>query len=65
MGLKKPDKNLYEKIQNNLPFKPKDILFIDDRIENVEMAKQMGWNAFQTTGLQLDDIKRVCDDFLK
>ena len=64
IGLKKPQKEIYEYVQKSVPFEPNDILFIDDKKENIEVAKEMGWNAFQATGLELDKIKRVCDDFL-
>jgi len=47
-----------------VPFKPEDILFIDDRKDNVESALKMGWNAFQLTGLELDEIKQKCEEFL-
>ena len=50
MGLRKPDIKIYEKVQKMLPFKPNDILFIDDRKDNIDTAKTMGWNAFQATG---------------
>lgn len=64
MELRKPDINLYLKVDDNLPFDKKDILFIDDRKNNVESAKEIGWNAVQLNGLELDKIKEVCEEFL-
>ena len=64
MGLKKPELNIYQEIQSKLPFKPSDILFIDDRKDNIETASSIGWNTFQTTGLELDKIKEVCENFI-
>ncbi len=63
-GLKKSNIEFFNRIQNKLPFKPQDILFIDDRKENTEMALKLGWNVFQTTGLELNKIKQRCEDFL-
>ena len=64
MGCKKPDLEIYEKVQEQLPFRKEDILFIDDRKDNIEAAKAFGWNTFQVTGLELDKIKNVCSNFL-
>lgn len=64
MGCRKPDKIIFEKIQNEVPFKKEDILFIDDKEKNVNAAKEFGWNALQATGLELDRIKKACDSFI-
>ena len=64
MGLRKPEIEIYNKVQSNLPFKPADILFIDDKLANVESASKIGWNVLQTKGLELDKIKQTCEDFL-
>lgn len=64
MGCKKPGREIYEKVMDKLPFKPQDILFIDDRTDNIETAKEFGWNTFQATGLELDKIKKRCEDFI-
>ncbi len=63
-GFKKPDKEAYEYIQSQVPFAPQDILLIDDRKENIKTAIDMGWNAVQATGLELEKIKRKCEEFL-
>ena len=64
LGVRKPDPKIYTIVQSKVPFSPKDILFIDDRLDNVEAAAKMGWNTFQTTGLELDRIKEKCESFL-
>ena len=64
MGLKKPERNIFDKVQSMVPFKSKDILFIDDRLNNIETAKSLGWNTLQATGLELDKIKEKCESFL-
>ena len=64
MGLRKPNIELFKKIQNELPFEPNNILFIDDRKCNVDAAKEIGWNTLQATGLEFDKIISKCDEFL-
>ena len=64
LGMKKPDIEIFNEVQKRLPFKPEDILFIDDRSDNIRTAKKVGWNTLQATGLELDKIKEKCDSFL-
>jgi HAD superfamily hydrolase (TIGR01549 family) len=64
LGMKKPDMEIYEAVQKQLPFEPQNILFIDDREDNIESASKMGWNTLQATGLELNKIKRKCEEFL-
>jgi HAD superfamily hydrolase (TIGR01509 family) len=64
LACRKPERVIFEKVQDKLPFDKKDILLIDDRSDNIEMAKEFGWNAFQATGLELDKIKEVCENFI-
>ena len=45
MGCAKPGKEIYEKAAGFLHAQPRQILFFDDRIENVEMAQLLGWHA--------------------
>lgn len=63
-GMRKPDINFYKKIQKELPFKKEDILFLDDKEKNVEVAREIGWNSYVVTGLELDKIKKYVEDFL-
>lgn len=64
MSCKKPDKEIYEKVSKKLPFNPKDILFIDDRQDNIDTAKGFGWNTLKATGLELEKIKAYCEKFI-
>lgn len=64
MGMKKPSMETFEYVQSKLPFKPEDILFIDDREDNIESGKSIGWNVLQATGLEFDKIKEKCEEFL-
>lgn len=65
LGCRKPSMEIYEKVQSKLDFDKNDILFIDDRIDNVMAAKKFGWNVLQATGLELDKIRNTCEDFIK
>ncbi len=65
MKCKKPNAEIYEKVNESIPFTPQDVLFIDDRQANVDMAEKFGWNTLKATGLELDKIKECCEAFLK
>lgn len=65
MGLRKPNDNIYLKVQNELKTNPKNILLIDDTKENIEAAKRLGWNTCQVTGKDLDLIKETVNNFIK
>ena len=45
MGVDKPDLKAYEILLNQLKLPAGDVVFIDDRLENVEAAKKMGIDA--------------------
>lgn len=47
IGLHKPDIRIYEFVCSELKMKPSDLLFLDDRIENVQGAQQVGMKAIQ------------------
>lgn len=65
MGCKKPDEEIYKIVNERVPFDPENILFIDDKQVNVDMAKSFGWNAVKANGLELDKIKECCGKFIK
>ena len=64
LGYRKPEIEIYKKVQNQLPFSKENILFIDDKIDNIKSAKKMGWNTLCASGLELNKIKEVCEKFL-
>lgn len=45
LGIKKPDKKIYLYMSNLLLVKPEECLFIDNSIENIEGARQVGMSA--------------------
>lgn len=63
-GLQKSDIELFNIVNQKLPFKPENILFIDDKKSNIELASKLGWNVLHTTGLEIEKIKEKCEEFL-
>jgi glucose-1-phosphatase len=50
MGLRKPTKEVFEFVSNKMGFKPEEILFVDDSIQHIESAKEMGFQTIHLTG---------------
>jgi HAD superfamily hydrolase (TIGR01509 family) len=46
-GMRKPDPKAYEHLLDTLQMPPEGVVFIDDKIENVEAAKKLGIDAVQ------------------
>lgn len=44
--LLKPDRNIYDTFSETFGLVPEENFFIDDRTENIEGAKEAGWNGF-------------------
>ena len=65
VGIRKPDRRIYEYVLNDLKILPENILFIDDDTNNILMAKEYGWNTCQAFGYELDKIKNSVEQFLK
>lgn len=45
MGMRKPDREIFDTVAKESRFDPASTLFIDDTLINVEGARQAGWNA--------------------
>ncbi|GHA48953.1 haloacid dehalogenase [Amylibacter ulvae] len=45
MGVIKPDALIYEMVEERCGHAPENLLFTDDRADNIEMAKSRGWNT--------------------
>ena len=45
LGLAKPDRTIYETVTAELGVAPDQILFFDDRADNVASARACGWRA--------------------
>lgn len=61
----KPEEKIYIIVEEECGILPNNILFIDDRLENIEAAQKRGWNVCHTTGQDLDKIKACVENFLK
>ncbi|BCW88282.1 hypothetical protein sos41_14210 [Alphaproteobacteria bacterium SO-S41] len=58
LGAKKPDAAFYERALAKLPVAAAgEILFLDDRADNVAAAERTGWRAFSYAGIE--DLRRV------
>src|SRR5207249_8903447 len=49
IGYAKPEPQVYLHAQQRMNVRPQEILFFDDRLENVEGARGVGWNSEQIT----------------
>lgn len=45
-GSLKPEQEAYQKFVSKFKLNPKEILFIDDKFENLKPAKELGWKIF-------------------
>ena len=59
----KPNKDIFEYFLNKFSLKANECLFIDDNINNVNSALELGINAVQLK--KIDDMKNILKDMLK
>ena len=64
LGMIKPNNEIYEYVINHVPFEKENILFLDDAIENIDVALNVGIKAKQVNGYDLDYIKSCVNEFL-
>jgi glucose-1-phosphatase len=57
LSLRKPEPEIYTKLLTKIPHKAEAILFVDDRMENVEGARSAGYNAEHCPNSPTDLIK--------
>lgn len=50
LGLRKPNREIYELVMKKLKAKPEEILFVDDRDYNLEWPIKLGWNTILFNG---------------
>ena len=56
-GLRKPQEEIYRRVVNRLNVLPREAVFVDDVVENVEAAKRMGLEAVQfKVGLDIPSL---------
>ncbi|KGD86601.1 HAD-IA family hydrolase [Rhizobium sp. YS-1r] len=60
LGHRKPDQNFFRLATAKAGVEPHEIMFIDDAAENIEGARQFGWNAVHwTPGMTLENALSV------
>ncbi|MFL7813736.1 MAG: HAD family hydrolase [Anaerolineales bacterium] len=66
MGMSKPDPAIYKEVVKHLRVDPGEIVFVDDFIENVEAARDCGWNAihFRSREQALEELAEYLDNEL-
>lgn len=47
VGLRKPDKRIYELLLSKLKVLPHDCIFVDDRYKNLKMASELGYKTIR------------------
>ena len=52
IGLRKPFKECYEYVIEDIGITPEKMLFLDDRLDNIEGAKSVGLNVFKVTNAE-------------
>lgn len=52
----KPSKEIYQKVLQNLRCIPSDVVFFDDKLENVNAAKAVGMCAYLVTGNEINQF---------
>jgi putative hydrolase of the HAD superfamily len=49
VGLMKPQAAIYQHVQAQMAAEPKDLVFLDDHLGNVEAARRLGWQGVHFT----------------
>jgi len=62
IGLTKPDENIYKLVERECKISPNNILFIDDKEENIVCAQKRGWNVCHAKG---DEFSKIEDSVYK
>jgi len=62
IGLKKPDEKIYKLVERECKILPNNILFIDDKEENIVCAQKRGWNVCHAKG---DEFSKIEDSVYK
>jgi putative hydrolase of the HAD superfamily len=66
MGMAKPDPAIYRDAISRLAVAPAEVVFLDDFIENIEAAREAGWNAvhFRSREQALEELAEYLDNEL-
>lgn len=64
LGFQKPNDETYKIALSKTNILPNNILFIDNTVENIEVANKYGWNTCLATGNEIDKIRTEIINFL-
>jgi glucose-1-phosphatase len=56
LGMRKPDKEIFDFVIRDLEIDPEKTLFIDDSVLNIDIASSLGLNTFHLSGYSLEDV---------
>ena len=61
IGYRKPEKEIYNFVMEQQQLNPKNILFLDDKSENLEIPKALGWQTQQVNfnKLSIVDVQHL------
>ncbi|MCP4143506.1 MAG: HAD family phosphatase, partial [Chloroflexi bacterium] len=61
MGVAKPDTRIYKMVLQELDVAPKETVFVDDFIENIEAARKLGMHGihFQDVNIAMEELKEL------
>lgn len=60
----KPKNKIYQLVEEQTNIEPNNILFIDDRIDNIKGAQDRGWNTLLATGEDSELIENKIKEFV-
>lgn len=63
VGFRKPDPNIYRVAITRLGVSPQQIIFIDDRLKNIQAAKEAGFQTILFTQEKVETKLSVCTSF--
>jgi 2-haloacid dehalogenase len=64
MGVMKPDPAIYKAVEDDCGLAPADLLFTDDKAENITAAARRGWRAHQFESWQGFAARLVAEELL-
>ena len=64
LGEIKPNDKIYELVEEQTNIEPNNILFIDNRIDNINAARKRGWNTLLATGEDSELIENKIKEFV-
>ena len=60
LGFHKPDEAIYRALEENVNIRGSDILFFDDLQDNIDAARECGWNSVLIDHTSPTDVQIIC-----